>query len=146
MVQYYNLFMELVNLTDYFHIKLQDDEIRNISNLGLAHLGDAVFELMVRAWLCEHGKETSKGLHKATVAYVAAPAQASAVEKILPVLTEEEHAVYKRGRNTRVHSVPSRSTLEQYHAATGFEALFGYLYLKGETDRLNALFALIMEE
>ena len=145
-VQEYNILLERVNLTDYFHIKLQNDEIRNISSLGLAHLGDAVFELMVRTWLCEHGKETSKGLHKATVSYVAAPAQAKAVEKILPSLTEEEYAVYKRGRNTRVHSVPSRATLEQYHAATGFEALFGYLYLNGETKRLNELFSNIMEE
>ena len=77
-------------MTDYFHLDASPDQIRAISTLGLAHLGDGVFELMVRSWLCLHGKATSKGLHKATVRYVAAPAQAKAVEKILPLLTEEE--------------------------------------------------------
>ena len=132
-------------LTDYFHLELPEDGIRVISNLGLAHLGDAVYELMVRAWLCENGKATSKGLHQAAITYVAAPAQAAAAEKILPVLTEEEQAVLKRGRNARVNSIPARSTPGEYHAATALEALFGYLYLKGRTERLNELFAIIME-
>ncbi len=136
----------MVVLTDYFNVKLQDDEIRNISSLGLAHLGDGVFELLVRTWLCAHGKETSKGLHKAAVTYVSAPAQAEAVNKILPTLSDEERTVYKRGRNTRVNSVPHHATIEQYHAATGLEALFGYLYLRGETARINELFTIIMEE
>jgi len=132
-------------LTDYFNIKLGEDEIRNISSLGLAHLGDAVFELMVRTWLCEHGKETSKGLHRAAVSRVAAPAQAKAMQRLFSILTAEETAVFKRGRNARVNSVPAHSTLEEYHEATGMEALFGYLYLKGRTDRLNELFAAAME-
>lgn len=129
-----------------FELHFTDEEIRKISNLGLAHLGDAVYELMVRAWLCKHGGCTSKGLHYAAVGYVAAPSQAKAVEKILPALTEEERDVYKRGRNTKVNSVPHRSTLEEYHAATGLETLFGYLYLHGELERLNTLFYIIMEE
>ena len=132
-------------MTDYFNIRLGDDEIRNISSLGLAHLGDAVYELMVRTWLCEHGKETSKGLHRATVSRVAAPAQARSMVRLLPVLTAEEMTVYKRGRNARVNSVPAHSTLVEYHEATGMETLFGYLYLKGRTDRLNELFAAVME-
>lgn len=132
-------------MTDYFNIKLTDDEIRNISSLGLAHLGDAVFELMVRTWLCEHGKETSKGLHRAAVSYVAAPAQARAMEKLLPILTEEETTVFRRGRNARVNSVPAHSSIQEYHEATGMETLFGYLYLNGRTGRLNALFAAAME-
>lgn len=133
-------------MTDYFNMNMGDDGIRAISNLGLAHLGDAVYELMVRAWLCGRGKATSKGLHAAAVGYVAAPAQAGAAAKIEEMFTEEELAVFKRGRNTRVNSVPARATLEQYHAATGLEALFGYLYLKGRTERLNELFERIMED
>lgn len=133
-------------MNDYFHIKLDEEEIRKISNLGLAHLGDAVYELMVRTWLCTHGKLTSKGLHSAAISYVSAPSQAKAMEKILSIMTEQEKTVYKRGRNSKVNSVPSHATIDQYHAATGLETLFGYLYLKGETDRLNELFESIMGE
>ena len=74
-------------MTDYFQLSCPPDKLQSISTLGLAHLGDGVFELMVRSWLCLHGKATSKGLHKATVRYVAAPAQAKAVAGILPLLT-----------------------------------------------------------
>ena len=98
-------------MTNYFQLDVSPDQIRAISTLGLAHLGDGVFELMVRSWLCLHGKATSKGLHKATVRYVAAPAQAKAVEKILPLLTEEEGDVLPRGRDTtpptRPHNTPA---------------------------------------
>ncbi len=133
-------------LTDYFHVSMELEEINKISNLGLAHIGDAVYELMVRSWLCVRGKATSKGLHAATVSYVRAPAQAAAAGKLLPELTESERGVYKRGRNSRVNSVPQKSTLEEYHAATGLEALFGWLYLQGKTDRLNEIFSIIMED
>ena len=133
-------------MTDYFHLNAGPDAIRAISSLGLAHLGDGVFELMVRSWLCLHGKATSKGLHRATVRYVAAPAQARAVEKILPLLSEEEHDVFRRGRNTSPHRIPQNATRADYQAATGLEALFGWLWLQGRTDRLNQLFAVMMEE
>ena len=121
-------------MTDYFHLNAAPDTVRAISSLGLAHLGDGVFELMVRSWLCLHGKATSKGLHRATVRYVAAPAQARAVERILPLLTGEEGDVFQNA---------SRA---DYQAATGLEALFGWLWLQGRTERLNQLFAVIMEE
>ena len=132
-------------MTNYFQLDVSPDQLRAISTLGLAHLGDGVFELMVRSWLCLHGKATSKGLHKATVRYVAAPAQAKAVEKILPLLTEEEGDVLRRGRNTSPHSVPQNASRADYQAATGLEALFGWLWLQGRTDRLNELFAVMME-
>ena len=93
-------------MTDYFTIQLPADEIRGISSIGLAHLGDGVYELLVRTWLCAHGKATGKGLHRATIELVCAPKQAALSEKILPLLTEEEHAVFKRGRNANVHSIP----------------------------------------
>ena len=131
-------------MTDYFHLSAEPDAIRAVSNLGLAHLGDGVYELMVRSWLVLHGKATSKGLHRATVRYVAAPAQALLVQKILPVLTEEEADVFRRGRNTSPHTVPKAASREEYQTATALEALFGYLYLQGKTERLNELFTLMM--
>lgn len=131
---------------DYFDLHAEQDQIQGISSLGLAHLGDAVFELMVRSWLVLHGKATNKGLHKATVHYVAAPAQAEMAQKILPVLTEEEADVFRRGRNTSPHSVPKAASRGEYQTATAVEALFGWLWLRGEKDRLNELFGLMMEE
>ena len=131
-------------MTDYFHISMTDRDVNSISALGLAHIGDAVYEVMVRAFLCCHGGINSRRMHKAAVSYVSAPAQADAVKKIYGLLSDYELEIYKRGRNTRVNSVPSRSTVEEYHMATGLETLFGALYLKGETDRLNELFNIIM--
>ena len=130
---------------DYFHLNASREELLNMSSLGLAHLGDGVFELMARAWLCLHGKVKVKDLHRATVGYVAAPAQAAAMERLLPLLTDEEADVYRRGRNTAPHSVPRAATRAQYQSATGLEALFGWLYLQGRTDRLNQLFETIMD-
>ena len=133
-------------MTDYLNIKLSEGEIRGLSNLGLANICDCVYELMVRSRIICSGRSTSGGLHRETVKYVSAPAQAEAVSKILPVLTDAERDVYRRGRNTRVNSVPKNADISQYHAATGLEALFGWLYLNGCHDRLNELFAIIMEE
>ena len=133
-------------MTQYFSVQLPDDEIRAISSIGLAHLGDAVYELLVRTYLCAHGKATGKGLHRATVDLVRAPAQASAAEKILPLLTEEETAYYRRGKNSHVHAVPKSCTPAEYAKATGLEALFGALYLAGQTERLNELFKAVMDK
>lgn len=131
---------------DYLNTTLSDDDIRAISSIGLAHLGDAVYELLVRTYLCAHGKATGKGLHRATVELVCAPQQARFMEKLLPLLTEEEAAVFRRGRNANVHSVPHHAERADYQKATGFEALFGWLYLRGEHARINELFDAIMEE
>ena len=131
-------------MKNYLSIKMTDSEIQGISMLGLAHMGDAVFELMVRAWLCQNGRATAKGLHRAAVTYVSAGAQARAADRLMASLTEEEADVYRRGRNARVHSVPRGATRGEYHAATGFETLFGYLYLKGRTDRLSQLFEIVV--
>jgi len=112
--------------------------------LGLAHVGDAVFELMVRTWLCLSGASTAKNLHDRAVGIVSAKAQATAACKILPNLDENETAVYKRGRNTNLGSVPKGATHEEYHIATGLETLFGHLYLCGKIKRLNELFLLMV--
>ena len=133
-------------MTDYLNIRMTDEQINAVSNLGLAHIGDCVYELMVRSWLVFHGKLTNQGLHRDTVKYVSAPAQAEAVGKILDLLTERELSIYRRGRNTRVNSVPKNADISQYHAATGLESLFGWLYLNAMHDRLNELFAKIMED
>lgn len=133
-------------MTEYFSVQLPDDEIRAISSIGLAHLGDAVYELLVRTYLCAHGKATGKGLHRATIALVCAPAQARAAEKILPQLTEEEQAVFRRGRNANVHSIPRNASRSQYQQATALESLLGWLYLRGDKARIETLFAAMMEE
>ena len=132
-------------MTDYLNIHLSPQEINAVSNLGLAHIGDCVYELLVRSYIICHGKHTNQGLHFATVAYVKAPAQARAMETLLPLLDEQELAVYKRGRNTRVNSVPKNADIGDYHAATGLECLFGWLYLQARHERINQLFAAIME-
>ena len=133
-------------MNDYFNITLGEDEIRAISSIGLAHLGDAVYELLVRSWLCAHGKATGKGLHRATIELVCAQAQAMRGDRILPLLTEAELAVYKRGRNANVHTVPHSTSRADYLKATALECLFGWLYLRGEKERINRLFAVMMEE
>ena len=133
-------------MTDYFHMELTPDELRAISSIGLAHVGDAVYEVLVRSWLCAKGKATGKGLHRATVELVCAPKQAELAEKILPVLTEEEQAVFKRGRNANVHTIPQHASRAQYAQATALEALFGWLYLQGKKERINELFGRMMEE
>ena len=130
---------------DYFHVSEEKQDLLKMSNLGLAYLGDAVYEVMVRTWLCLHGKLTPGTLHRAALHYVSAPRQAEMVELVLPILTEEETRVFKRGRNTNPHSLPKAATRREYQVATGLEALFGWLYLRGETDRLNLLFETMMK-
>ena len=133
-------------MENYFHLHLSEDEIRGISSIGLAHLGDAVYELLVRSWPCAHGKATGKGLHRAAVELVRAEAQAERGQRVLPMLTEEELAVYKRGRNAHVNSVPHSASRADYLRATALESLLGWLYLRGDETRINQLFCAMMEE
>ena len=131
---------------NYFNPTMSLNEVNRISMLGLAHIGDGVFELLTRTELCMAGHTAVGELHRLTVARVKAQAQAADAEKLLPLLTDEEAAVYKRGRNARVNSVPQNASLGEYHAATGLEALFGWLYLLGRLERINELFSAITEE
>lgn len=133
-------------MTDYFAVRLPEDDIRAISSIGLAHIGDGVYELLVRTYLCAHGKATGKGLHRATVQLVCAPEQARRAQRILPLLTEEEQEVYRRGRNAHVHSIPQHASRSEYQQATALEALLGWLYLSGRRERINELFETMMEE
>lgn len=133
-------------MENYFELNLPKQQIDAISNLGLAHIGDGVYELLCRSYLCAKGEKTVEHLHRDTVAMVRAGAQAVNVQKILPILTEEELAYYRRGKNAHVHAVPKSATPQEYAAATGLEALFGALYLSGQTRRLNELFNAMIQE
>ena len=133
-------------MENYFDPHMTEDQLRAISSIGLAHMGDAVFEVLVRSWLCTHGRATVKGLHQATVKLVCAESQAEQARRILPLLTEEELAVFKRGRNAQVHTVPNHASRAQYGEATALEALLGWLYLGGRRERVNELFTVMMEE
>ena len=133
-------------MENYFEMHFIKAQVDAISNLGLAHVGDGVFELLVRSYLCAKGDHTVKNLHKDAVALVTAPSQAAFAEKILPLLTEEESDYFRRGKNAHTHAAPKSATPKQYAMATGLETLFGALYLYGRTERLNELFRKGMEE
>lgn len=105
----------------------------------LAYLGDAVLELLVRRSLIERGIGGVGEMNGAADAMVRAGAQSAAMEKLLPLLTEEELAVYKRGRNSHPRTVPKSASVAEYRRASGMEALFGYLYLEGRHERLGEL-------
>lgn len=133
-------------MKNYFCPQMELCDINNISMLGLAHIGDGVYELLTRTMLCSDGNKKVTELHKKSVAIVNAPAQAAAMERLMPHLTADELAIYKRGRNAKVNSVPQKADIGQYHAATGLEALFGWLYLQGRTERINDLYLVCVEE
>ena len=132
-------------MENYFNMNLTKQDIDAISNLGLAHMGDCVFEILCRGWLCARGGKNVGNLHRDTINLVKAQSQAKFVDKLLPLLTEEELAYYRRGKNAHVHAVPKSCTPAEYAKATGLEALFGALYLAGRTERLNELFKTVME-
>ena len=133
-------------MENFFELKLPKAEIDSISNLGLAHMGDCVFEILVRAYLCAKGEKTVDKLHRDTINMVKATSQAAFADKMLPLLTEEELAYYRRGKNAHSHAAPKSATRQEYSKATGLETLFGALYLAGQTDRLNELFDIMMKE
>ena len=121
----------------------KDVEPRQLSPLNLAFVGDCVYEMLVRETLVCDANRPVNDLHRESVKYVSAAAQTEAFAKIKDTLTEEETAQFKRGRNAKTGHSPKSATDAQYHTATGVEALFGYLYLSGEIDRIRELFGLI---
>ena len=132
-------------MENYFQMNLSKQQIDAISNLGLAHMGDCVFEILCRGYLCAKGETTVDRLHQDTISMVKATAQAEFADKLLPLLTQEELSYYRRGKNAHVHAVPKSATPAEYAKATGLEALFGALYLAGQTQRINELFKAVME-
>lgn len=133
-------------MENYFDLHFDIKQVNAVSNLGLAHIGDAVYELLCRSYLCCKGDKTVKNLHKDSVAMVKAPTQAKFADKILPHLTEQERDWFRRGKNTHTHAAPKSATPQEYARATGLETLFGALYLSGQCERLSELFAIITEE
>lgn len=128
-------------------MRFNDTEIqpRQLSPLNLAFIGDCIYEILVReALVCEANRPVNE-LHHESVKYVSAKAQTEAYAKIKDMLTEEEMAQFKRGRNAKVGHSPKSATDAEYHTATGIEALFGYLYLSGKTERIKQLFAAITD-
>ena len=121
--------------------------MQNVNELSagtLAFVGDAVYGLLVRQRLAETNRPIGE-LHRLSVTFVNANSQAEAFKIIEPLLTEKEISQYKHGRNLHTNNVPKQSTVAQYHSATGLEALFGYLHLSGQFDRINELFELIWQ-
>lgn len=133
-------------MENYFQMNFTVREVNAISSLGLAHMGDGVYEMMCRAYLCAEGNQTVLKLHKDTVSMVKASAQAAFADKLKPHLTQEELDFFRRGKNAHTHAAPKSASRTEYAKATGLEALFGALYLLGQTQRLNELFAIMMKE
>lgn len=119
-----------------------------MGGLQLAFLGDAVYELLVREFVCAGAPAAVQALHRDAVYYANASFQAAAADRLLPLFTEAEAAVFRRGRNAHAGHTPKNKTEAEYHKATGFEAVFGYLYLQGEEERIGNLFraAVLPEE
>ena len=132
-------------MENYFEMNMTRAQVDAISNLGLAHMGDCVYEILCRAYLCAHGGKKVGQLHQETIRMVKATAQARFADKMLELLTEEELAYYRRGKNSHVHAVPKSATPAEYAKATGVETLFGALFLLGQKERANELFVTVME-
>ena len=127
----------LTKLKKEFECKSID--LRNYSPLTLAFLGDCVFDLIIRTVIVERGNRTAESLHKKKSVVVKAQTQARMAELLLPSLSEEELAVYKRGRNAKSYSTAKNASVSDYRKATGFEALLGYLYLQDMEERIIQL-------
>jgi len=119
--------------------KCDDVDLRTYSPLTLAFLGDCVFDLIIRTVIVERGNRAPESLHKKKSAVVKAQTQAKMAEALLEGLSDEELAVYKRGRNAKSYSVAKNASVSDYRKATGFEALLGYLYLQDKEDRIIEL-------
>lgn len=118
-------------------------DAKQLSPLTLAFIGDTVYDLLVREELICKANRPANDLHLLAVKQVKASAQSRAAELILPILTEDELAVYRRGRNAKTSHIAKNATTGDYHKATGLEALFGYLYLSGDIHRIKELFYMI---
>ena len=125
-------------MTEYLRdaFGLRDVDLRTYSPLTLAYIGDAIYDLIIRTLIVKQGNSRPEKRHKRASALVKASAQAEMIERLLPMLTEEEHAIYKRGRNAKSYTMAKNATMLDYRKATGFEALMGYLYLKEDMSRL----------
>ncbi len=131
--------MENNNLFREMNTTLSAEDIAMLSPLQLAYIGDGVYELLIRTYLLNKGLSV-KELHKATIKYVKAKAQAQVIHMLEDMLTEEERTVVKKGRNAKTNSMPKNADMIDYKYATGLEALFGYLYMTNQDKRISELF------
>ena len=128
------------------HFPLTEKELRGYSSLGLAYIGDCIFELFDRTMVVTKGNDKANHYHQKTIGYVNAAAQTEMMEIIKPLLTDEEKAVFRRGKNAKSLSPAKNQSSHDYHIATGFEALMGYLYLSGLMERLEELIRICLSE
>ena len=133
-------------MENLFEMNFTPLEVNSVTNLGLAHIGDGVYELLCRSYLIKQGGKTVLKLHNATVELVKAPTQAKFADKLKPHLTEEEQDYFRRGKNAHTHAAPKSASRAEYAKATGFETLFGALYLLGRKQRLLELFYICMND
>ena len=133
-------------MQDYLQPRLDDAALGQMSALALAHIGDGVYELMTRGALVTSGLQTARSLHTRTVHLVRAAAQYQAAQAILPLLDEQEQAVFRHGRNAKPKTIPKSASQAEYAYATALETRFGCLFLKGRYDRLHALYAAITQD
>lgn len=127
------------------HMELPVEQVMMYSPLTLAYVGDGVYELLVRGHIARQQNLPANKLHRQATSYVAACYQSAYMEILMPVLTPQEEAVFKRGRNAKSHTMAKNMTVLDYKRATGLEALFGFLYLTGQQNRLQELFAMICQ-
>ena len=127
------------------HFALSEIYIRTYSPLVLAYIGDGIYELMVRTVLVGQGNRQASTLHKKASSYVKASTQSAMILAVQEELTEEEHQVYKRGRNAKTVTMAKHASMHDYRHATGFEALMGYLYLTNQSKRMIDLIKMGME-
>lgn len=125
---------------------MKEVDIRTYSPLVLAYIGDGVFDLIVRSFVVNKGNVQVNKMHQRTSAVVKAESQAKMVDFLEDKLSEEELAVYKRGRNAKSHTSAKNASIQSYRKATGFEALLGYLYLLGQNERMMELVKLALIE
>lgn len=131
--------------TELLTESVEREKVGELSVLALAHVGDGVFELLARTHAVTDGCCRVEQMHRRTVELVSAQAQARAVDALLPALTSDELAVYKRGRNAKPKTAPSHASLAEYARATGLETLFGALYLTGQPQRILELWQILMQ-
>lgn len=117
-------------------LEIKDIDIRNLSPVVLAYIGDSIYDLVIKTTIVEQGNKSASQLHKIVTKYVKAECQAMIIEAIEENLSEEELGVYKRGRNAKVNTSAKNASIQEYRKATGFEALVGYLYLNEEYTRV----------
>ena len=129
---------------ELFDTPLAPQQLRELPTLSLAYIGDGVFELLARQHVLGQGTARASSLHRRVVAFTRAEAQAVAAQALWPTLGDAERAVFLRGRNAKPHSIPRHATAREYALATGLEALFGWLWLAGERERLLELWAAII--